>query len=120
MLILIFLSINYELLFSGLFYGKLYAESFYDSPLIIFTSISIFVFIMKNVKLKYNLYIEQLSELTMGIYIIHPTVIKILKKIITYSNFFTNIIILILTIIISIIITSIINKIPKINKLIKL
>lgn len=118
--ILIVIGILYEYLFSYRLYGNLYAENFYDSILIIIGSIFIFS-LFKNMKFNKSSYFIQItSNLIMGIYIVQPIVIKIVRYIIPLDVGFSNILAIFIVYSISWIVAWVINKIPKINILIKL
>lgn len=114
----IIIMIIYESFFSYKLYGNLYAESFYDSIFVIISSILIFT-CSSRIKIE-NKFITKLSSLTMGVYIIHITILRVITKLLTFNNNYLNIICLIITFIISCIISYVISKIPKVKELIKL
>lgn len=119
-LILCLITVIFFYKFSLIFYGSLYAENFYDSFLVIVSSIFIFTAI-KRINFKQNEMVTKLSSLSMGIYIVHTYVIKIVRNFIPISS---NILISVFTLLvvfgISGILSYIVSKIPKINNLIKL
>lgn len=123
MCLVLCVSVCYQYLFADTLYGTLYAESFYDNILIIITTILVFTF-FKKLNFKNKKIIILISSLTMGVYIIHPTiknmVIKLTKHFISIDNNGMNILMLIIIYGISIGISYCISKVPKVNKLIKL
>ena len=116
-LVMISISVTYQSIFSIKFYGNLYAESFYDSIIIIFTTFLIFV-LFKNIDIK-NEFLLNFSELTSGIYIIHLLILKFVLKILNFNNNYYRVIDLIITFIISSLIVFLINKIPFLKKFTK-
>lgn len=115
--LLFVLSIIYQSIFAYKFYGNLYAESFYDSPMIIISSILLFTSISRIRLDKYNNLIIKLSSLTMGVYILHYTVMGVITKIFAFNNNYLSIIIFLLTIVISFFISYILNKISILKKM---
>ncbi len=101
------------------FYSSLFAENFYDSAMCIFTTILVFTY-LKKVDYKNKNLITLLGQLTMGIYIIHLTIIKNINNLLPLTNNFKNIIIAFIVFGISASISYIIYKIPKLNNIIKL
>ncbi|CDE90551.1 wefK [Clostridium sp. CAG:389] len=114
----IIIMIMYESFFSYKLYGNLYAESFYGSIFVIISSTLIFI-CFSRIKIE-NKFITKLSSLTMGVYIIHVTILRVITKLLTFNNNYLNIICLLMTFIISCIISYVISKIPKVKELIKL
>ena len=119
MIAAIVVTICYEYLFALRLYGSLYAENFYDSIIVILTSIIIFTY-FKKVNFKNERLISKLGALSMGIYIIHLSVINVLRIFIPLSNSIMNIVVLICAFLISMGFAYIISEIPKVNTLIKL
>lgn len=109
----------YQYLLSNKLYGNLYAENFYDNFLVMLNSIFIFI-LFKNINFTKDTLIEKIAPLTMGIYIIHLTVLNTITHFIKTQNNFQNLILLPIVFVGSIVISYIIYKIPKINNLIKL
>lgn len=114
----IIIMIIYESFFAYKLYGNLYAESFYDSIFVIISSVLTFICSSKT-KIE-NKFITKLSSLTMGIYIIHVPLLRVITRLLTFNNNYLNIICLIITFVISCIVSYIISKIPKVKELIKL
>lgn len=56
----------------------------------------------------------------MGIYIIHPTIIKVFNKVLVVNSNYGNLLIAIGIFLISLLISYVISKIPKVNNLIKI
>lgn len=112
-------TIFFEYFLSYKLYGCLFPENFYDNILIICNSILVFILI-KQFDLKKSRIIERIAPLTMGIYIIHTTIIELIKYFIYIPNNFSNLIFPPIIFGISAGISYIIYKVPKLNKLIKL
>lgn len=117
MISLIVVTAIYQTQLSMKLYNNLYAENFYDSFLVIFTSILIFTYI-KRINFKKISIINNISNLTMGVYIIHPTIIRIFNRIVVVNNNYKNLLIAIIIFLISLFISYIISKIPKVKNLI--
>ncbi len=111
--------IMYEYFLSNKLYGNLYAENFYDGFLVIFDSILIFI-LFKKMNFTKDTFMLKIAPLTMGIYIIHLTVLSVITHFVKTQNNFQNLIILPIVFLGSIITSYIIYKIPKVNNLIKL
>ncbi len=97
------------------------SEYIYSNIIVIFWCITIFKFI-ENIKLSYKFifFIELFSKYTMGIYILHPMIINILDLSYHTNGYIYSIIMWICAIFISYICSIIIDKIPLLNKSIKL
>ena len=119
LIILGIITIGYEYLCALKLYGSLSAENFYDSILVILTSIIIFT-CLKKTKYKKKEIVSQLGTLSMGVYIVHMSIIKFIQIFIPLNNNFINIFISIVVFLVSILVSYIISRIPKINALIKL
>lgn len=117
-IICIALTLLYEIKLSNMLYGNMYAESFYSSPLVIITSILIFVTISKF-RFK-NIAISKISSLTMGVYIIHLLVLSIINRIMPFNNNYFLVLNFLITFIVSLLLSFVISKIPKLNSLIKI
>lgn len=100
-------------------YGNLYAENFYDNFLVMLGAILIFI-LFKKINSTKDTLIEKIAPLTMGIYIIHLTVLNTITHFIKTQNNFQNLLLLPVVFGGSIIISYIIYKIPKINNIIKI
>ena len=117
-LVMLMISILYEYFFAYILYSDMYAENFYDSLLICTTTFLLFnLFKRMNVKSRY---ITFFGSLMMGVYIIHPKLIRILRKIGVMNNDYFNIIWALIIFLISIFISYIISKIPVVKKAIKI
>lgn len=116
-IILITVTILYEVFFSKRFYGNCYAENFYQNPLVIGTSFCIFILISK---LNFtNKMISNVASVTMGIYILHLLILNTITKIWTFNNNYFCILNTLIVFFISYIISIIISKLPFISKMIK-
>ena len=116
-LFMIVCSVLYQCFFAYQNYGTMYCEAFYDSPIIIFTSILIFLSISKLVS-NYKLF-QHLSDLTMGVYIIHYSILRVVCKILPFLNNYLRVIHVIIVVILSFLVSYVISKIPKLNQMIK-
>ena len=114
----LFVSVLYAYNFSNILYSNLYAENLYDSFIVIVTTFLIFNF-FSRIQTS-NKLITDIGKLNMGVYIIHPTIIKIFKYFNLLYNNYLNIIFSAIIFIICIIITKVISKIPYLNKIIKI
>ena len=115
--------------FGDIYYSSTQKQSFFLntlSPFVIITAISIFL-LLKNkcLKIKQNNTILQLSNLTLGVYLIHPFFIRIAEKLNLFNkiyillndnNFFTILIIFIAVNICSFFSVYLLKKIPIIKK----
>ena len=104
--------------------GKTYAENFnYGSTSMPFILIGMFAITYKyeNQNKWYNKLIESISKNSLGIYLIHIIIVRILNLIFVGKlSFILRIIKVILVFVISYGLTLIIKKVPKLNKLIEL
>ena len=101
-------------------YGTKYAESFYDSILCILVNCLLFSLFKKiNFSGPKNI-IEQLSKLTMGVYIYHIPIIILIKKVLTFNNNYQCMLLFILVSILSFVTSYIISKIPILKETIKI
>ena len=116
--ILLLITILYAYAFSNNLYSSLFAENLYDSFIVIATTFLIFN-CFSRIQVSYKL-ITDIGKLNMGVYIIHPTIIKIFKYFNLLYNNYLNIIFAFLIFVICIIITKIISKIPYLNRIIKI
>lgn len=117
-LFVIVIAIIYQFLLSYTLYSNRYAESFYDSYIIIGCVTMIFATI-KNIKVK-KTFLTKLAPYTLGVYLIHPLIIDILKQTILFGDNIINLIWSIGIFCLCILFTSIIYKIPLINRSVKI
>ena len=118
-LFFVILTICYEYFYALKLYGSLYAENFYDSIFVIFTSIMIFT-CLKKVKWKKIEAIADLGTLVMGVYIIHTSIINLIGIFHLLNNNWVNMFVAIIVFLISLLISYMISIIPKVNLLIKI
>ena len=118
-LFFVILTICYEYFYALKLYGSLYAENFYDSIFVIFTSIMIFT-CLKKVKWKKIEAIADLETLVMGVYIIHTSIINLIGIFHLLNNNWVNMFVAIIVFLISLFISYMISIIPKVNLLIKI
>lgn len=111
----------YQYIIGNFIFKNFHAEYFYDNILIMFYVLLIWSGVYNNQKyFKYESIIEKLNKYIIGIYILHPLIIKGISKFYQYDNFLINIIMLILILSISVIISIVIDEIPKIREIIKM
>lgn len=115
---LLFVTVLYAYNFSNILYSNLYAENLYDSFIVIVTTFLIFN-CFSRIQTS-NKLITDIGKLNMGVYIIHPTIIKVFKYFNLLYNNYLNIIFSAIIFLICIIITKVISKIPYLNKIIKI
>lgn len=110
-----------ELLEIGMTGVVLHAEFFYDSLYEMCWIGLIFSFLLR-IKLSglVSEYITEVASLTMGIYIIHPMIRKIIVRIIGNTSIFRSIVYWLVTTLSAAIITWIIKKLPSGKRLIKI
>ncbi|MEE3343571.1 MAG: acyltransferase family protein [Bacilli bacterium] len=117
-IIMIIITIVYELLFCNILYSSKFAENFYDSIIVMITSSLIFISFKTLIidKKHYSTYLQY----NMGIYIIHIFIINFLTPLHLFNNNYINIFWSIIILLISISITHILSKTPFLNKIIKI
>lgn len=99
----------------------LHAEYFYDSIFTVLWLVILFTWVMRQVlSLKFGEIIGHLSPLTMGIYIIHPLIIKVASYFLVVDSILLSVFYFVAILIMSTITVWIISKIPLINKLVEL
>ncbi|MHB9781942.1 acyltransferase [Streptococcus sp. 10F2] len=100
---------------------SLYAEFFYDDIFVKIISIGIFV-VLLNVKVqeKFTSFLQYLSSLIMGVFIVHTYVMKVVEKFINFDFYFSYVNFFIMTLLISFVISAILDRIPIIRCMIRL
>ena len=97
----------------------LYGEAFYDSIFTVLWVISIFIFVMNmEIDKKLEQFVVIVAPCTMGIYIIHPLLIRYLKRVLFPDSFIKSLLLFIVLTCISFGITYVLRKIPGLKKLI--
>lgn len=98
-----------------------YAEYFYDSFLTILWISLLFTYIMKlNLSPRAIKVVDCFSVITMGVYILHPFVMKIISHFIIANTFFLSLIYFCAVLLVSAFLSLIIKKIPMIKRCIEL
>ena len=102
-------------------YHNLFAEYFYDILFVKIVSLGVFLTIL-TLSLKESKYkwIVSLSNQTMGVFIVHTYVMKVLEKLLGFSYTGAYLLFPIFTLCISIIVVSLLMKIPYFNRIVKL
>lgn len=102
-------------------YHNLFAEYFYDILFVKIVSLGVFLTILTH-SLKESKYkwIVSLSNQTMGVFIVHTYVMKVLEKLLGFSYTGAYLLFPIFTLCISIIVVSLLMKIPYFNRIVKL
>lgn len=102
-------------------YKNLYAEYFYDNIFTFIWILSLFNLVYRcNFKLKKETTIKVIIENIMGIYILHATVINIINRFYNFNVGYINIILTICVFTVSLLASFIINKIPYMNKMLRI
>lgn len=113
--------IIYQYFIGNYVFKNYHAEYFYDNVFImIYVLLICYGVYSKSGYKKYESKIEKTNKCIMGIYILHPLVIKLISKYYNYDNWLINIEIFIVTIIICMTISTIIDKIPKLKEIVKM
>lgn len=100
---------------------NLYAEYFYDSVFIVLWVVVLFKWIMRlNLSVELSNGIKRLSPLTMGIYIIHPLVIRVINHFMEIDSILLSLIYFVIVLLVSGLLAGVVSRIPVVNKLIKL
>lgn len=100
---------------------NLYAEYFYDSIFTVLWVVTLFMWVMRlNLSVELSNVIKRLSPLTMGIYIIHPLVIRVAKHFIEIDSPLLSLVYFVAVLLVSGMLAGIVSRIPVANKLIKL
>lgn len=102
-------------------YHNLFAEYFYDILFVKIVSLGVFLTIL-TLSLKESKYkwIVFLSNQTMGVFIVHTYVMKVLEKLLGFTYTGAYLLFPIFTLCISIIVVSLLMKIPYFNRIVKL
>ena len=102
-------------------YHNLFAEYFYDILFVKIVSLGVFLTIL-TLSLKESKYkwIVSLSNQTMGVFIVHTYVMKVLEKLLGFSYTGAYLLFPIFTLCRSIIVVSLLMKIPYFNRIVKL
>ena len=102
-------------------YHNLFAEYFYDILFVKIVSLGIFLTVLTlSLEENKSKWIVTLSNQTMGVFIVHTYVIKVLEKLLGFSYTGAYILFPIFTLCISIIVVSLLMKIPYFNRIVKL
>lgn len=110
-------AILYQYLIGKCIFKDFHAEYFYDNIFIILYSGLIFTGGLNKKRSKYYRMIETINSSIMGIFILHPFVIRLISKFYDYENTIVNILVFVLTVTICMFVSMIIAKIPKLKKL---
>ena len=102
-------------------YHNLFAEYFYDILFVKIVSLGVFLTIL-TLSLKESKYkwIVFLSNQTMGVFIVHTYVMKVLEKLLGFTYTGVYLLFPIFTLCISLIVVSLLMKIPYFNRIVKL
>ena len=116
-----FFVIVYQYFIGNYVFKNYHAEYFYDNIFIIIYVLLVWYGVYsKSAYQKYESKIEKINKCIMGIYILHPLVIKLISKYYNYGNCLINIVMFSIIIVICMIISIIIDKIPKLKEIIKM
>lgn len=119
--LLTILIVAYQNVMGKFFLHNSYAEFFYDSILTIMWLISIFNFIL-IIELNYKVkrIIQYIVPLTMGIYIIHPLVIRVIQHFVVVDTLSMSFLLFFIVFMVSAICVCIMKKVPFVKQLIEL
>ena len=102
-------------------YHNLFAEYFYDILFVKIVSLGIFLTVLTlSLEENQSERIVTLSNQTMGVFIVHTYVIKVLEKLLGFSYTGAYLLFPILTLCVSLIVVSLLMKIPYFNRIVKL
>ena len=102
-------------------YHNLFAEYFYDILFVKITSLGIFLTVFTlSLDDNKSKWIVTLSDQTMGVFIVHTYVMKVLEKLLGFSYTGAYLLFPILTLCVSLIVVSLLMKIPYFNRIVKL
>ena len=120
-IILTILIVVYQNIMGKNFLHNSYAEYFYDSILTIIWLVSIFDLLL-NVRLssKARRVIQNIAPLTMGVYIAHPLVMRLIKHFLTIDSLGMSLLFFVAVLIASTICVHFMRKIPYVKKLVEL
>ena len=120
-IILTILIVVYQNTMGKNFLHNSYAEYFYDSILTIIWLISIFDLLL-NVKLssKARRVIQNIAPLTMGVYITHPLVMRLIQHFVTIDSLGMSLLFFVVVLTASTIFVHFMRKIPYVKKLVEL
>ena len=102
-------------------YHNFFAEYFYDILFVKIVSLGIFLTVLTlSLKENKSKWIVTLSNKTMGVFIVHTYVMKVLEKLLGFSYTGAYLLFPIFTLCISLIVVSLLMKIPYFNRIVKL
>ena len=102
-------------------YHNLFAEYFYDIFFVKVSSLGIFLTILTiDLNKNRNDWIVSLSNQTMGVFIVHTYVMKVLEKLLGFSYTGAYLLFPIFTLCVSLIVVSLLMKIPYFNRIVKI
>ncbi len=110
--------ILYQYFMGKYIFKDFHAEYFYDNIFIILYSGLVFTGGLNRKCEKYHVIIEKINSCIMGIYILHPFVIRLISKFYHYENTMINIFVFLLTVAICMFVSRVITKIPKLKKIV--
>ena len=120
-LLAVVLSPMYFFFVAKYIHHNLYAEFFYDDVFVKIISIGIFL-VLLNAKIpeRYIPFLMYSSALTMGVFIVHTYVMKVVGKFISFGFDFSYVVFFIATLLISFGISAVLDRIPMIRRMIRL
>ena len=102
-------------------YHNLFAEYFYDILFVKIVSLGIFLTVLTlSLEENKSKWIISLSNQTMGVFIVHTYVMKVLEKLLGFSYTGSYLLLPIFTLCLSLIVVSLLMKIPYFNRIVKL
>ena len=112
----------YEYVISTFIYKIKFAEYFYDNIIMFIWIIAIFYLVdkIRYIKPKYLKFINLIGDNLIGVYIIHPTLIRVFYKLYKFDNSAENIILIVIVFILSLAISMLLSKIKFFRNMIRL
>ena len=119
--LVIYVAFGVVVFFTQTIMGTLFIEYSYGNILCIVSSLLLYIlFLCHNYKSITKNISKKIIPLTMGIYIVHPIIIKHIVYVVTIKNIYQVLAIYILILFISMCMTYIVRKIPVLNKLVEI
>lgn len=121
-IIMTFIAEIYQYNIAKYFYNDFHAEYFYDNIFMFIWILSLFILIYRQnyYNTKFKPIIEFISDNSIGVYILHVSVIKVLLHFYKFDTPITNICLIIMVFVGTIIIAAIMKKLPLANRLLKI
>lgn len=122
LLTVVVLNVAYDYFVGYKIFGVMYAEYFYDNLFMIAEVLLLLAFFstLRISSEKMKLLIRHISPMTMGVYIIHLVLYRMIKLYYSFEMGWVNILICFVTFFISVLATAVIKRIPLVHNLVEL